>query len=115
MNTMLVKGNLYPIKDIISYVKGNIERGDDFCIYGESDEDLLSNKSYYIDDYPDVDDNGKEIYPPHALKKKLNYLYSGQQFADVIDSVIDQKPLATTDEFIKALNYYSEYDNFLDL
>jgi uncharacterized protein (DUF433 family) len=112
---MLIKGNLYPIKDIISYMKNNSERDDNFCLYGDLDEDLQSNKSYYIDNYPDVDENGKEIYPFLVLKKKLYYLYSGEQFADVIDSVLDQKPSATINDFIKALNYYSEYDDFLDI
>ena len=112
---MIFKGNVYPIMDIIFYLKNHPEKGDDFCIYGETDEEIINNKCYYVDDYPDVDDHGKEIYPPSVLKQKLHYLYSGQQFADVIDSVVDQKPSATIDEFIQALNYYSEYDDFLDL
>lgn len=111
---MLIKGNLYPINDIISYIKKPTERNDNFCLYGEFDEDLKSNKRYYIGDYPNVGDDGKEIYPSFVLKKKLYFLYSGEQFADVIDSVMEQKPSATTKDFIKALNYYSEYDDFLD-
>ncbi|EJY8377642.1 hypothetical protein OHJ56_004324, partial [Cronobacter sakazakii] len=49
-----------------------------------------------------------------VTNKKLHYLYSGEQFADAIASVVEKKPSATLDDFVKALNFYSENDNFLD-
>lgn len=111
---MLNKNNQYSLSDIISHMKIMDARNDNFCLYGESDERLKANGNYYVADYPDVDDNDKEIYPKIVQTKKLHYLYSGQQFADVIDSVIEQKPSASLDDFVKALNFYSENDNFLD-
>ncbi|BDR57657.1 hypothetical protein [Xylocopilactobacillus apicola] len=68
---MLVKGNLYSINDIISYMKDSDKRDDNFSLYGESDEDLQSNNSYYVDDFPSVDDNGKEVYPPHSFETSV--------------------------------------------
>ncbi len=111
---MLNKDSKYSLSDIISYMKITDSRNDDFCLYGELDERLNANGNYYIADYPDVDYNDKEIYPEIVTNKKLHYLYSGEQFADVIDSVVEQKPSATLDDFVKALNFYSENDNFLD-
>lgn len=112
---MLIKGNRYPIKAIIDYMKDSDHRDDEFCLYGESDDDLRSNGQYYIDDYPDVDDNDQEIYPDLVQQQHLHYLYSGEQLADVIDVVLDQKPSATVDDFVRALNYYAEHDCFLVL
>ncbi|MCR4459351.1 MULTISPECIES: hypothetical protein [Enterobacteriaceae] len=111
---MLNKDNQYSLSDIVSYMKVIDLRNDNFCLYGEADEGLKANGYYYIADYPDVDDNDKEVYPQIVKNKKLHYLYSGEQFADVIDSVVEQKPSASLDEFVKALNFYSKNDNFLD-
>lgn len=111
---MLNKNNQYSLSDVISYMKFIDSRDDNFCLYGEAEEELKINGNYYVLDFPEVDDNDKEIYPKIAQDKKLYYLYSGQQFADVIDSVVAQKPSASLAEFVKALNFYSKNDNFLD-
>lgn len=108
------KDHQYSLADIISYMKKIELRNDNFCLYGESDDILKADGYYYIADYPDADDYDNEIYPQIVRSKGLHYLYSGQQFADVIDSVVEQKPLASLDEFVNALNYYSKNDNFLD-
>ncbi|QGU86902.1 DUF7716 domain-containing protein [Erwinia sorbitola] len=112
---MLNKNDQYSLVDIISAMKKADSRNDDFCLYGETDEQLRVDGSYYVADYPDVNDDDKEIYPKIVVSKKLNYLYSGQQFADVVDSVLEQKPSASLDDFVEALNYYSANDDFLDL
>ncbi|WP_054878459.1 hypothetical protein, partial [Yersinia similis] len=103
---MLNKDNQYSLADIISAMKKTDSRDDNFCLYGETDEQLKVGGNYYVADYPDVDDD-KEIYPQIVISKKLNYLYSGQQLVDVVDSVLEQKPSASLDDFVKALNYYS--------
>lgn len=53
------------------------ERNDNFCLYGKSDGKLKKEGEYYVADYPDVDDNDKEIYPEIVRSKHLHYLYSG--------------------------------------
>ena len=40
--------------------------------------------------------------------------YSGEQFEDVISNTLNQKFDATIEEFIFALNYYRDNDNFAD-
>jgi hypothetical protein len=111
---MLNKNSQYSLIDIISNMKKLNSRDDNFCLYGETDDRLRADGSYYIADYPDVDDNDKEVYPQIVQSKKLHYLYSGEQFADVVDSVLEQKQSASLHEFVKALNYYSANDDFLD-
>ncbi len=112
---MLNKDKQYRLVDIIFAMKKTDSRDDNFCLYGDTDDQLKIDGNYYVADYPDVDGNDKEIYPQIVHSKKLHYLYSGQQFLDVIDSVLEQKPLASLDDFVKALNYYSANDDFLDL
>ena len=110
---MLNKNHRYSLIDIISYMK-SASRNDNFCLYGELDSLLTADGKYYVADYPDIDDNDNEVYPEIVTYKKLYYLYSGQQFTDVIDLVVEQRPEASIDDFVNALNYYSENDDFLD-
>ncbi len=101
------------LKDIIdSMIKSRCE-DDNFCIYG-SDGDLFGEKECLVSGYPQVDETDNEVYPQDAASRGLSYIYSGEQFADVILSVIEQKPSASNQYFIDALNYYLENDDFLD-
>lgn len=111
---MLNKNCQYSLMDIISAMKLTVLRNDNFCLYGDFDELLKADGKYYVADYPDIDDNDKEIYPEIVCSKNLHYLYSGQQFVDVIDTVIEQKPSALLDDFVRALNHYSMNDDFLE-
>ena len=107
---MLKLNEKYSLADIISAMKDVDSRDDDFCVYGESHGDLIAGGHYYIAAYDDDNDR----HPPIVRAKKLYYLYSGEHFADVIDSVIEQKPSASLEDYVKALNYYAEYDDFLE-
>ncbi|CDL82249.1 DUF7716 domain-containing protein [Xenorhabdus szentirmaii] len=111
---MLNKNKKYYLADIITDMKNIDARDDGFCLYGANDEKLKKDGNYYIAAFPDVDDNDEEVYPQIVVKNKLHYLYSGQQLADVIDTVLAQKPSATLDDFVMALNDYTENDDFLD-
>lgn len=67
-----------------------------------------------VSGYPQVDENDNDVYPQDAASTGLFCIYSGEQFADVILSVMEQKPSASDRDFIDALNYYLENDDFLD-
>lgn len=110
---MSIKGNHMKLKDIIDIMVKSRCEDDNFCIYG-SDGELFGEKEYFVSGYPQVDENDKEVYPQDAASRDLSYIYSGEQFADVILSVIEQKPSASNQDFIDALNYYLENDVFLD-
>ena len=101
------------MKDIIGIMVKSRCEDDNFCIYG-SDGELFGEKESFVSGYPQVDQNDKEVYPQDAVSRGLSYIYSGEQFADVILSVIEQKPSPSNQDFIDALNYYLENDDFLD-
>lgn len=74
----------------------------------------MLNEIYWVDGYPDIDDDDNKVFPAEVVDNQLVYLYSGQQFADVIYNVREQKKDASLCDYINALNYYNKYDNFID-
>ena len=103
----------YPLGDIVKSVVDNFNFGDEFCIYGDL-LPLKGGKTYLIDDFPGVDGNDQEIYPDSVRERGLNYLYSGQQFADVVKNLVGQIRNPGINDFELALDYYSKNDCFLD-
>lgn len=109
---MLNNGSFYSLGEIVKYVIDDFNLGDEFCLYGDS-LPLQVDGVYLVDDYPDVADD-EEIYPKVVMLKNLNFLYSGQQFADVIKNVMNQVKNPNISEFKLALDFYSKNDNFLN-
>lgn len=86
----------------------------DYCIYTTYFvEEASGDTICYLDDYPDVDDNDQEIYTDFIVENNLVMFYSGEQFEDVISNMLSQKMDASIEEFISAINYYREHDDFI--
>ena len=88
------KNQTYDLKDIMEAVKSE-ELDDDFCLYAKENGELNFQDSYLLADYPQVVDDGED-------------------FADVLLSVMEQKAEATDQECLQALLYYYEHDDFMD-
>ena len=119
----LEKHVAYKLSDVITIFKNMIlENGIDnfldnldLCVYTiDFVEEAINDTICYMDDYPEVDDNDQEIYTDFVTENKLVMFYSGEQFEDVISNTLNQKFDATIEEFIFALNYYRDNDNFAD-
>ena len=119
----LEKQVAYKLSDVITIFKNMIlENGIDnfldnldLCVYTiDFVEEAINDTICYMDDYPEVDDNDQEIYTDFVTENKLVMFYSGEQFEDVINNTLYQKSDATIEEFIFALNYYRDNDNFAD-
>jgi len=113
-SSMLVRNSYYAISEVIEHVKVFGEDDDDFCIYGADEDRLSLDAKYFISGYPEVSGD-KEIYPEPVRQEGLSYLYSGQQFVDVVTLLAGQKPDASYEDFLEALNYYQEHDEFIEL
>lgn len=111
---MLVKDKFYALSEVIEHVKIFAEQDDDFCLYGEDQDHLDLKVQYLIANYPDVKGD-KEVYPESVKKAGLSYIYSGQQFVDVVTLLAEQKPDASHEDYVKALNYYQDNDEFIEL
>ena len=96
------KNQTYFVKDIIQAVKSE-ELDDDFCLYAKENGELNFQDSYLLADYP-----------RQVREQELELIYYGEDFADVLLSVMEQKAEATDQECLQALLYYYEHDDFMD-
>ena len=114
----------YRLSDVIAFFKNmmivngvdNFLDDIDFCIYTMDFVDVASgDTTCYLDDYPDVDDDDKEIYSDFVTERKLVLFYSGEQFEDVIGHMLSQKMDSSIEDFLSGINHYREHDDFLDI
>lgn len=85
-------------------------------IYISSDEDesILDLETVcYLDNGPKIMD-GKEVFPDFANENGLDILCSGDVFMDVYDDLDERYPNFTKDQFIDALNYYMDNDDYIE-
>lgn len=87
-----------------------------FHIYISSDEDesILDLETVcYLDNGPKIID-GKEVFPDLVNENGLDILCSGDVFMDVYDDLDERYPNFTKDQFIDALNYYMDNDDYIE-
>lgn len=85
-------------------------------IYISSDEDesILDLETVcYLDNGPKIMD-GKEVFPDFVNENELDILCSGDVFMDVYDDLDERYPNFTKDQFIDALNYYMDNDDYIE-
>lgn len=103
------------IEALIECARQQLDRGVGYDIYNLSGDDFSSADTVFVDYTVQADDDGREIYPEAVLARRLRFAYSGQQFQDVVDLAVRQKPGASPQEIIAALNHYARHDDFLDM
>ena len=85
---------------------------DNFCIYGKDDGELKLDILYWVSDYPNVEE-GSDVYPADASEQDLQLVYYGEQLIDVISVALEEKPDASPQDLVEALNYYNQHDSFM--
>ena len=85
---------------------------DDFCLYGKEDGELALARSYWVSNYPDVVED-RDIYPADVVEQDLQLVYYGEQLIDVLSVALEEKPDASHQDLVDALNYYNQHDNFM--
>jgi hypothetical protein len=68
----------------------------------------------YLEEPPEITDEDAEVFPEFVVKEGLVLLYSGENFESVIEVAFDQKQQLSMQEFVDSLNYYREYDAYLN-
>ena len=86
---------------------------DDFCIYGKEDGELALDRLYWVSAYPDVVED-RDIYPTDVEEQDLQLVYYGEQLIDVLSVALEEKPEASLQNLVDALNYYNRYDIFMN-
>ena len=100
------------LKQIIQQVRVDQLSSDNFCLYGKEDEELKLACLYWVSDYPDVVDDS-DVYPADASEQDLQLVYYGEQLIDVLAVALEEKPDASPQDLVDALNYYQQHDSFM--
>ena len=100
------------LEQIIEQVRVNEYSSDDFCLYGKEDGELALDRLYWVSDYPDVVED-RDVYPADASEQDLQLVYYGEQLIDVLSVALEEKPEASLQDLVGALNYYNRYDIFM--
>ena len=101
------------LEQIIEQVRADESSSDDFCLYGKEDGELALDRLYWVSDYPDVVED-RDVYPTDVAKQDLQLVYYGEQLLDVLTVALEEKPDASPQDLVEALNHYNRYDIFMN-
>ena len=101
------------LEQIIEQMRVDESPSDDFCLYGKEDGELALARSYWVSNYPDVVED-RDIYPADVVEQDLQLVYYGEQLIDVLSVALEEKPDASHQDLVDALNYYNRYDIFMN-
>ena len=54
-----------------------------------------------------------DVYPADASEQDLQLVYYGEQLIDVLAVALEEKPDASQQDLVDALNHYNWYDSFM--
>ena len=100
------------LEQIIEQVRVDQLVSDDFCLYGKEDGELALARLYWVSDYPDVVEDS-DVYPTDVAEQDLQLVYYGEQLIDVLSVALEEKPEASHQDLVEALNYYQQHDSFM--
>ena len=100
------------LEQIIEQVIADQLSSDDFCLYGKEDGELELARLYWVSDYPDVVEDS-DVYPTDVAEQDLQLVYYGEQLIDVLAVALEEKPNASPQDLVMALNYYNQHDYFM--
>ena len=100
------------LEQIIEQLRADQLTSDDFCLYGKQDGELALARSYWVSNYPDVVED-RDIYPADVAEQDLQLVYYGEQLLDVLSIALEEKPDASCQDLVEALNYYNQHDSFM--
>ena len=100
------------LEQIIEQVRVDESSSDDFYLYGKEDGELALDSLYWVSDYPDVIED-RDIYPADVVEQNLQLVYYGEQLIDVLSVALEEKPDASHQDLVEAMNYYQQHDSFM--
>jgi len=100
------------LEQIIQQLRVDQLSSDNFCLYGKEDGELKLDCLYWVSDYPDVVED-RDVYPTDVAEQDLQLVYYGEQLIDVLAVALEEKPDASHQDLVEALNYYQQHDSFM--
>ena len=55
----------------------------------------------------------RDVYPTEVTEQDLQLVYYGDQLIDVLAVALEEKPNASHQDLVEALNYYNQHDSFM--
>jgi hypothetical protein len=108
------QGQIFNVLEVARLVQRNEIDLDNSVLYSDSGVDHIDAKTKcYLGDYPSITESDEEVFPDFVSERNLDVLYYGQQFTDVVRNAVSQLGEPSDDDYVSALNYYSDHDNFL--
>ena len=101
------------LEQIIQQLRMDKLVSDDFCLYGKEDGEIALARSYWVSDYPDVVED-RDVYQADASEQDLQLVYYGEQLIDVLAVALEEKPDASLQDLVEALDYYNQHDCFMN-
>ena len=101
------------LEQIIEQVRVDKFFSDDFCLYAKEYGELRLNSLYWVSDYPGVVED-RDVYPADVVEQDLQLVYYGEQLLDVLSVALEEKPDASLQDLVDALNYYNQHDIFMN-
>ena len=101
------------LEQIIEQVRLDKLVSDNFCLYAKEYGELRLNSLYWVSDYPGVVED-RDVYPADVVEQDLQLVYYGEQLFDVLSVALEEKPNASHQDLVDALNYYNRYDIFMN-
>ena len=101
------------LEQIIEQMRVDESSSDDFCLYAEEYGELRLNSLYWVSDYPDIVED-RDVYPTEVAEQNFQLVYYGEQLIDVLTVALEEKPDASLQDLVDALNYYNRYDIFMN-
>ena len=101
------------LEQIIEQMRVDKLSSDDFCLYAKEYGELKLDCLYWVSDYPDVIED-HDIYPADVVEQNLQLVYYGEQLLDVLTVALEEKPDASPQDLVEALNHYNRYDIFMN-
>ena len=74
--------------------------------------DAKTPRTFTRADYPDVVED-RDVYPTEVTEQDLQLVYYGDQLIDVLAVALEEKPDASPQDLVDALNYYQQHDSFM--
>ena len=74
--------------------------------------DAKTPRTFTRADYPDVVED-RAVYPTEVTEQDLQLVYYGDQLIDVLAVALEEKPDASPQDLVDALNYYQQHDSFM--
>lgn len=104
------------VSDLINMIRKEGVHSDAYCVFGASDpNDATLASICHLDVYPEITDDGREIYSSFVTDNDLDIWYTDELVQDVVENAIIQDARVSNEKILEAIKHYCDNDCFINL